>query len=75
MSQSLKVDPGRVDHLAHGLFKRLLKHANPQIRPGIEFACKMLEPEIKEVFKEELGPGTKAHKIGQRIIRAVEDKD
>ncbi len=74
MSQPTKMDPGRVDHLAHGLFKKLLKTANPQLRPVLEFGCKMLEPEIKEVFAEELGPGTKAHAIGQRIIRAVEDK-
>jgi hypothetical protein len=75
MSQPLKLDPGRVDHLAHGLFKKLLKTANPHIRPGLEFACKMLEPEIKEVLEEELGPGTQADRIGKRIIRAVEDKD
>jgi hypothetical protein len=67
-------DPGRVDHLAYGLFKKLLKTANPQIQPAVNFACKMLEPEIKEVFEETFGPGTQAHSIGQRIIRAVEDK-
>jgi hypothetical protein len=74
MSQPTKVDPGRVDHLAHGFLKKRLKTVNPQLRPYLEFACKMLEPEIAEAFEEELGPGTKAHAIGQRIIRAVEDK-
>ncbi len=67
-------DPGRVDRLAHGLFKKLIKTANPQLRPVLEFGCKMLDPEIAEAFKEDLGPGTKAHAIGQRIIRALEDK-
>jgi hypothetical protein len=74
MSQSTKVDPGRVDHLAHGLFKKLLKTANPHVRPLIEFGCKILEPEIREVFEEEFGPGTKVDRIGRRIIRAMEDK-
>jgi hypothetical protein len=72
MSQPLKLDPGRVDHLALGLLKRRLKEVK---NPFVQFACKMMEPEIKEVLQEELGPGTQAHKIGQRIIRAVEDKD
>jgi hypothetical protein len=70
VSQPTKLDPGRVDHLAHGLFKKLLKTANPQI----QFACKMFNPEIEEAFEETFGPGTSAHKIGQRIMRAVEDK-
>jgi hypothetical protein len=70
VSQPTKVDPGRVDHLAHGLLKKGLKTAHP----AIQFVAKMLNPEIQEVLEEELGPGTAAHKIGQRIIRAVEDK-
>ncbi len=66
MSQSTQ---GRVDHLAKGVFKRLLKEvANPEVR----FACKMLEEEIDEAFTENLGPGTKAHEVGRRIIRAIE---
>ena len=69
MSQSPKVEQGRVDHLAKGVFKRLLKEvANPEVR----FACKMLEEEIDEAFTENLGPGTKAHEVGRRIIRAIE---
>jgi hypothetical protein len=63
---------GRVDHLAHAAFKKLLKTANPQLRPVLEFGSKLLNPEIAEVFREEFGPGTKAHEIGLRIIRAIE---
>jgi hypothetical protein len=71
MSQQTKVAPGRVDHLAKGVFKRLLKEvANPEIR----FACKMLEEEIDEAFTENLGPGTQAHEVGRRIIRALGEK-
>jgi hypothetical protein len=66
---SAKVEQGRVDHLAKGVFKRLLKEvANPEVR----FACKMIEEEIDEAFEENLGPGTKAHEVGRRIIRAIE---
>lgn len=69
MSQPAKANTGRVDHLARGVFDKLLKkHANPQIR----FACKMLEDEIGEVFEETFGPGTKAHEIGRRVMRAIE---
>jgi hypothetical protein len=69
MSQSPKVEQGRVDHLAKGVFKRLLKEvANPEVR----FACKMFEEEIDEAFTENLGPGTQAHEVGRRIIRAIE---
>ena len=72
MSEPMKVDPGRLDHLAHALFKKLLKmHANPEV----QFACKMLNPEIGECFAEHLGPGTEAHKIGQRFLRAIGEKD
>jgi hypothetical protein len=69
MSQSPKVEQGRVDHLAKNVFKRLLKEVgNPEVR----FACKMFEDEIDEAFTENLGPGTEAHKVGHRIIRAIE---
>lgn len=60
---------GRVDHFAHGLFNKLLQaHANPEIR----FACRMFEGEIQQCFEENLGPGTTAHDVGQRIIRAMD---
>jgi hypothetical protein len=70
VSQIDKVDPGRVDHLAKGIFYRLLqKHGNPELR----FTCKMLQDEIAECFEEHLGPGTKAHEVGKRIMRALGD--
>jgi hypothetical protein len=68
MSEPVKVDPGRVDHLAKGAFKKLLRHANPTL----QFACKLIEPEIDQMFEDELGPGTKAHRVGRRFIRAIE---
>lgn len=68
MSQP-KANPGRVDHLARGVFNKLVKK---QANPAIQFACKMLDEEIGEVFEETFGPGTKAHEIGRRVIRAIE---
>jgi len=65
------VQPGRVDHFAKEAFKRLLRHANPQIR----FACKLIDEEIDQVFEDELGPGTKAHELGRRFMRAVEGEN
>jgi hypothetical protein len=63
------IQPGRVDQLAKGIFDRLLKkYANPELK----FTCRMLEDEITECFEEHLGPGTTAHKIGTRIMRALE---
>ena len=71
MSDIRKIQPGRVDHLAKGIFDRLLqKHGNPELR----FTCKMLQDEITECFEEHLGPGTKAHEIGTRIMRALGDQ-
>ncbi len=62
-------EPGRVDHLLKHVFGKLVKqYANPEIR----FACSMLSEEIEECFQENLGPGTKAHEVGRRIMRAVE---
>ena len=62
------IQPGRVDHLAKGIFDRLLKrYANPELR----FTCKMLEDEITDCFTENLGPGTTAHKVGTRIMKAL----
>lgn len=64
-----KVDTGRVDHLAKGLLKGLVKkYGNPQLG----FAVAFLEDEIDECLQENLGPGTKAHETGRRIIRALE---
>lgn len=69
MSEPVKVDPGRVDHLGLGLFKGLVKkYANPEFK----FAVAMLEDEIEECLQENLGPGTKAHEVGRRIMRALE---
>ena len=69
MSEIGKIDPGRVDHLAKGIFDRLLtKYANPELK----FTCRMLSDEITECFTEHLGPGTKAHDMGKRIMRALE---
>ena len=69
MSQSAKSQTGRVDHFAKGVLKHLLKAvANPQTR----FACKVFEKEIDEALQDNLGPGTQAHEIGRRIIRAME---
>lgn len=66
-NQPVRSDSGRVDHLAKGLLKKLLKTANPEIR----FACSMFDEEIDDCITENLGPGTKAHEIGRRIIRAA----
>jgi hypothetical protein len=63
------VQPGRVDRLANGVFKKLVdRYANPHIR----LACRLFEKEIGECFEEELGPGTKAHEVGNRIAHAIE---
>lgn len=61
----LEVERGRVDHLAHGMFQKLLtKQANPEIR----LICRIFEPEIRQCFEEHLGPGTRAHKAGKRLV-------
>ena len=63
------IAPGRVDQLAKGIFDRLLeRHGNPELK----FTCKMLSEEIQECFEDHLGPGTEAHKLGTRIMRALE---
>jgi hypothetical protein len=68
MNEPAKVNPGRVDHLAKGIFERLLAaHANPEVR----FACRLLDGEIAACFEEHLGPGTVADKIGRRVIKAM----
>jgi len=69
MSDPIKVDQGRVDHPGLGLFKGLVKkYANPELK----FTVAMLEDEIAECFEENLGPGTKAHEVGRRVMRALE---
>jgi len=69
MSEPVKVDQGRVDHLAKGLLKGLVKkYANPELK----FTVAILEDEIEECLTENLGPGTEAHKVGKRIMRALE---
>lgn len=68
MNQITKVDPGRVDHLALGVFDKLLRqYANPHVR----LACGLLSDEIAECFEEHLGPGTAAHDFGKRVIRVM----
>lgn len=69
MSQPANSNTGRVDHLARGVFNKLVKrHANPVV----QFACKMFDGEIDEAFEETFGPGTQAHEIGRRVIKAIE---
>jgi len=71
MSQNSQplIPPGRVDELAKHLFGRLVKkYGNPELK----FTCAMLQDEIEECFRENLGPGTKAHEIGRRVMRAIE---
>ena len=59
---------GRLDHLAKGVLNKLLKEVgNPEMR----FTCKLLEEEIDETLEENLGPGTQAHEVGRRILRAI----
>ena len=60
------VEPGRVDQLAHASFERLLGQYAP---PPVKLACVLLHDEIRGCFEEELGPGTAAHDIGQKLIR------
>jgi len=69
---SVKVSPkGRVDIVTHRAFETLLaRHGNPTLR----LACRLLSNEIAQCFEENLGPGTKAHVIGQRLLRAVGER-
>jgi hypothetical protein len=68
-AMSQPVTPGRVDHLAKGIFQKLVKR---QANPAIKLACNLFDEEITEAFEETFGPGTKAHEIGRRVIRAME---
>ncbi len=69
MSEPVKVDQGRVDHLAKGILKSLIRrYGNPQLR----FTTAMLEEEIDACLAENLGPGTKADVVGKRVMRALE---
>ena len=62
---------GRVDIVAARAFDTLLKrHGNPQLR----LACKLLSGEIEQCFTENLGPGTRAHQVGQRLLRVVGER-
>ncbi len=65
-----EVNPvGRVDIVAGRVLDRLLaKHGNPMLRAG----CRAFAEEITECLTENLGPGTKAHKVGSKLLRAVE---
>lgn len=69
MSQSNSNNTGRVDHLAKAVFTKLVKR---QANPAVQFACKMFDEEIGEAFEETFGPGTTAHEIGRRVMRAIE---
>lgn len=66
---SQPVQPGRLDELAKHLFKRAVKQYG---NPHLKFAVAVLDEEIDECFQENLGPGTKAHEVGRRVIRAIE---
>jgi len=62
---------GRVDIATARAFQTLLnRYGNPQLR----LACRLLSGEIQECFTENLGPGTKAHQVGQRLLRVVGEK-
>lgn len=65
----LPIEQGRVDHLGLGVFHTLVKkYANPELK----FTVAMLQDEIADCFEEHLGPGTPAHIVGRRIMRALE---
>jgi hypothetical protein len=60
---------GRVDLVAAKVFDRLLeRYGNPMLKAG----SRMFAEEIQDCFTENLGPGTKAHRVGSRLLRAVE---
>ena len=62
-------DPGRLDHLARGIFNRLVnRHPNP----AVKIAARMFDQEIGECMEENLGPGTKADEVGRRILKAFD---
>jgi len=66
---SQPVQPGRVDELAKQVFGQLVaRYGNPQIK----FTCAMLADEIAECFTENLGPGTKVHEVGRRLMKGIE---
>ena len=66
---SERVDPGRLDHLANGILKRLVaRHPNP----AVHAVCKIFGEEIDECLAENLGPGTKADQVGRKILRAFD---
>ena len=62
-------DPGRVDHLARGIFNRLVRqHPNP----AVHMVCKLFDGEIAECFAENMGPGTKIDEVGRRLLKAFD---
>lgn len=68
MKQPVNNSGHRVDHLAKLALNGLArKYANPEAK----FALLFLEDEIDECLNRELGPGTAAHNVGQRIMRAL----
>ena len=70
MPDKPQVQPGRVDHLAKGIFQRLVsRHPNP----AVHAVCKIFGEEIDECMAENLGPGTKADQVGRKILRAFDD--
>jgi hypothetical protein len=59
---------GRVDLVAARAFDVLLaRHGNP----GLRVVCRAFGDEIEQCFFENLGPGTKVHRIGARLLRAM----
>lgn len=60
---------GRVDVAASRIFHTLLaKHGNPVLKVG----AAIFSDDIAQCFEKNLGPGTKAHKIGERMLRIVD---
>ncbi len=69
-TKEVKPNPaaGRVDLVAARTFEVLLaRHGNPMLRA----ACRAYADEITECFTENLGPGTRAHRVGARLLRAM----
>jgi hypothetical protein len=62
---------GRVDLAASKVFHALLaRHGNPVLRT----AAVLLSDNIAQCFEKELGPGTRAHQVGERMLRLIDAK-
>lgn len=59
---------GRLDLLAEGLFDRLMdQHGNPALR----VCLRTIAPDISRVFRETMGPGTRAGRAAKRLVKAA----